>query len=315
MGDVISNFFSKVITEYGVTMLNIAVTIVIAIIVRAILLAIIRKTVKRIIADSTARDERIKRARSAGEKPPKTFPLSPLAVERVAQRTRALASLAKNIVNIVVAVVTLLIVLSEVGVNLTALLASAGIIAAGLAFGAQNLVKDILNGIFMVFEDQIGVGDSVTIGEIDGTVEVVGIRITQVRAFDGTLWFIRNGEILKLGNSSHGWGRAIVDVSVEPETNLAEVKSVLEVVANEVVASEEIRAKVSGAPEVGSGLNHISEDRATVRVTVKTAADEQDTVERAIREAMKTKFDALGIRFAPDKSAFILRQWPTDVSE
>lgn len=287
--------------------IRILITIALALIVRAIALALIEKTARRVTSDSKKRRERIQNAASAGKKPPREFPLSPLAAERVVQRTRALASLSRNVITVVVFTLALMLILGELGVNITALLASAGIVAAGLAFGAQNVVKDIINGVFMVAEDQIGVGDSVIIGEIEGTVEVVGIRVTQVRAYDGTLWFIRNGEILRLGNHSHGWGRAVLDVSVDPESDLTRVQSLLGEVLDALAHDPELQPKITSKPELVSGLQQVSEDRITVRASIKTVPDAQDDVERALRTALKVAFDNAGIRFAPEKSAFILR--------
>lgn len=304
----------EALTVYALP-IRIAVTILLAALVRWALVAIINHTVKRVTLDAEKRRKRVRAAKEEGKKAPKQFPLSPLAAERVVQRTRALASLSRNIVTVVVVVVTLIVILSDLGVNLTALLASAGIVAAGLAFGAQNIVKDLINGVFMVFEDQIGVGDSVIIGDVEGTVEVVGLRITQVRAFDGTLWFIRNGEILRLGNQSHGWGRAIVDVSVSPENDLDEVQRIIAEVAETVTKLPKLRSKVTSKPELFAGLVQVSEDRVTVRVTVKTVAEAQGDVERELRSALKGAFDQAGIRFAPDKSTIILRTGGFDDQE
>lgn len=139
---------------------------------------------------------------------------------RAVQRTRTLGSFGRNVISWLLVIIALFLILAQFNVNLTAIIASAGFVAAGLAFGAQNLVKDVLNGLFMVFEDQMGVGDLITVGEITGTVENVGIRVTQVRASDGTLWFVRNGEIFTLGNASQGWGRAIMDITVSAEEDL-----------------------------------------------------------------------------------------------
>lgn len=295
--------------------IRILIIIVGAIIVRAIAVFIIDRTAKQVTTDSKKRRERIRTAEAAGKKPPREFPLSPLAAERVVQRTRALASLSRNVVNVLVITIALILILSELGVNLTALLASAGIVAAGLAFGAQNVVKDIINGVFMVAEDQIGVGDSVVIGEVEGTVEMVGIRITQVRALDGTLWFIRNGEILRLGNHSHGWGRAVLDVSLDPDSDMDQVRNILTTALNSLASNPEVKPKITAQPELVSGLQQVSEDRVTLRVTIKTLPDAQDDVTRILRTELKAAFDAAGIRFAPEKSAFILRSGAPDGQE
>ena len=104
--------------------------------------------------------------------------------------------------------------LSELGVNVAPIIASAGILGIALGFGAQSLVKDFLSGIFMIFEDQYGVGDVVDLGEAIGTVEAVSLRVTRLRDVNGTVWYVRNGEILRVGNMSQNWARTVLDVGV-----------------------------------------------------------------------------------------------------
>ncbi|MFT4232401.1 MAG: mechanosensitive ion channel, partial [Leucobacter sp.] len=188
MGDALGSF----LTTYQVP-LRILLIIVVAVVLNLLLRRLLMRTVTRIVTG-------VKRAQNVDTT--SEMQAAPYVNARAVQRTRTLGAVGRHIITWTVVVVALILVLGQLGVNLGALLTSAGIVAAGLAFGAQNIVKDILNGIFMVFEDQLGVGDAVTIGEVSGTVEDVGIRVTQVRAVDGTLWFVRNGEILTLGNAS-----------------------------------------------------------------------------------------------------------------
>jgi small-conductance mechanosensitive channel len=122
---------------------------------------------------------------------------------RIVQRTRTLGSVLGTLINWVMGVVAAILVLSELGFEVTAIVAGAGILGAGLALGAQDIVRDILNGIFMVFEDQIGVGDKVNVGDAEGVVEEVTIRITKIRDSKGTLWFVRNGQIQRVASKSH----------------------------------------------------------------------------------------------------------------
>jgi moderate conductance mechanosensitive channel len=129
---------------------------------------------------------------------------SGLPVERRSQRILALGSLAKSLITVAVLVVTLVMVLSELGFNVTALVAGTSLIAAAVAFGTQSIVKDLLSGIFMLVEDQLGVGDYVDMQLANGTVEEIGLRVTQLRSDDGTIWYVRNGEVLRLANLSKG---------------------------------------------------------------------------------------------------------------
>jgi hypothetical protein len=122
----------------------------------------------------------------------------------------------------VVGIIAAIMVLGEFGVDLAPILASAGIVGIAVGFGAQNLVKDFLSGMFMLFEDQYGVGDIVDVGQASGTVETVGLRITTLRDVNGTLWYVRNGEVLRVGNKSQGFAVAVVDVPVAHGTDAAE---------------------------------------------------------------------------------------------
>ncbi|WP_244304627.1 mechanosensitive ion channel family protein [Leucobacter viscericola] len=224
---------------------------------------------------------------------------APYVNARAVQRTRTLGTVGRHIISWSVVAVAFIMILGNLGVNLAALLTSAGIVAAGLAFGAQNIVKDILNGIFMVFEDQLGVGDVVTIGTVSGTVEDVGIRVTQVRALDGTLWFIRNGEILTLGNSSQGWGRALIDVTVDAHQDLAHVSDVMLDAARALLKSDRYARKVTGEPEI-MGLESVFGDRATLRLAVRTRPEAQWEVQRGIRAELRRKFREHEIKLADE---------------
>jgi small conductance mechanosensitive channel len=218
---------------------------------------------------------------------------------RAVQRTRTLGSFGRNVISWLLVIIALFLILAQFNVNLTAIIASAGFVAAGLAFGAQNLVKDVLNGLFMVFEDQMGVGDLITVGEITGTVENVGIRVTQVRASDGTLWFVRNGEILTLGNASQGWGRAIIDITVSAEEDLDLVERAALESAQELLRSPEFARRVTGEPEV-LGLESVYGDRATIRLTVRTRPEAQFSVQRELRARIRKRFGELGIQLADE---------------
>lgn len=214
---------------------------------------------------------------------------------RAVQRTRTLGTLGRNVINWLTVITAFVLVLAQFNVNLTAVIASAGVIAAGLAFGAQNIVKDILNGIFMAFEDQMGVGDLVTVGAITGTVEDVGIRVSRVRASDGTLWFIRNGEILTLGNTSQGWGRAIIDITVSSSEDLDLVERTALESASELLHSAQFARRVTGEPEV-LGLESVTGDQATIRLAVRTRPEAQFSVQRELRALIKKHFEEQGIR-------------------
>ena len=157
--------------------------------------ALLRSATKRIIENVVSGAKRA----SSGTQPRDSVN----ANARIVQRTRTLGSVLGTLINWVMGVVATILVLSELGFEVTAIVAGAGILGAGLALGAQDIVRDILNGIFMVFEDQIGVGDKVNVGDAEGVVEEVTIRITKIRDSKGTLWFVRNGQIQRVASKSH----------------------------------------------------------------------------------------------------------------
>ena len=176
----------------------------------------------------------------------------------------------------------------------TPLIASIGILGAALGFGAQSLVKDILNGLFMVFEDQLGLGDIVNLGQITGVVERVGIRVTEVRDVSGTLWFIRNGEVLQVGNYSQDWARIILDVPVPYTLDVDEAQEALLTAAKEFAYSPEWKRKILEDPEMW-GIESLSHEALMVRITVKVRAGEQFVLKRALHRYVKDALDQRGI--------------------
>ena len=272
------------------TPLTIAAIIIVAVIANWLLRRLLNRTVTQIVRG-------VKRSQNVDTT--SEMRAAPYIHARAVQRTRTLGSVGRAVLTWTISLIAIILILGQLDVDLGAILTSAGIVAAGLAFGAQNIVKDVLNGIFMVFEDQLGVGDLITVGEITGTVENVGIRVTQVRALDGTLWFVRNGEILMLGNASQGWGRALIDVTVDANQDLAHVSDVALDAARTLLTSERFARKVTGEPEVW-GLESVFGDRATLRLAVRTRPEAQWEVQRGIRAELRRKFAAEGIKLADE---------------
>jgi small-conductance mechanosensitive channel len=218
------------------------------------------------------------------------------AARRV-QRAQTMGSLLKSIVSGVVLAVVVTMMLSELGADIGPIIASAGVLGVALGFGAQSLVKDFLSGIFMIFEDQYGVGDVVDLGEATGTVEAVSLRVTRLRDVNGTVWYVRNGEILRVGNMSQNWARTVLDVTVGYAEDLTRVRRVLQEVARDLWQDEEFEGLVIEEPEVW-GVESMTVDGIVVRVTLKTAPLEQWGVARAMRERIKARFQHEGIELA-----------------
>jgi small conductance mechanosensitive channel len=216
-------------------------------------------------------------------------------VNRRAQRARTIGSLLKSIVSGVIFAVVLVMAISELGYDITPLITSAGILGVALGFGAQSLVKDFLSGIFMIFEDQYGVGDTINLGEVAGTVEAVSLRVTRLRDVDGTVWYVRNGEILRVGNQSQNWARSVVDIAVGYKEDVARVRRILKEVAHDLWEDETFRDLIIEEPEVW-GVQSLGPDSVVVRVTLKTMPQQQWRVSREMRERVKARFDAEGIQ-------------------
>jgi small conductance mechanosensitive channel len=216
------------------------------------------------------------------------------ATARRRQRAKTMAGVLNSIITVVLLAVIGTMILDQLGVNIAPIIASAGIIGLALGFGAQSLVKDFLAGIFIFLEDQYGVGDVVDVGEASGTVEVVTLRMTRLRDLDGTVWYVPNGEILRVGNKSQNWARAVVDVGVGYGADLIRVQQVLREIAHDLWDDEDYRDVIIEEPEV-TGIEAMSPDGVTVRVLVKTAPLQQWSVARALRQRIKSRFDHEGI--------------------
>ncbi|CAM3386783.1 mechanosensitive ion channel family protein [Nocardioides dubius] len=217
-----------------------------------------------------------------------------LVASRRVQRVRTMGSLLKSIATGLITTIVLIMTIAELGYNVAPLLASAGIVGVALGFGAQSLVKDFLSGIFMIFEDQYGVGDVVDVGEASGTIEAVSLRVTRLRDTEGTVWYVRNGEILRVGNMSQNWARTVLDVAVAYSEDLVKVRRVLREVAHDMWEDDEFRGIVIEEPEVW-GVQSVGPDGVVLRVAVKTAPQQQWAVGRELRQRIKARFDYAGI--------------------
>lgn len=202
--------------------------------------------------------------------------------ERRRQRSQALASVLRSIVSAVVFTIMVMLVLAEFNVNLGPLLASAGIVGLAIGFGAQALVKDIISGMFMLLEDQYGVGDSVNLGEVSGTVEGVGLRVTTVRDPKGAVWYVRNGEILRVGNMSQGWAVVLIDTPIGPDADIEEASEAIKGALAEIAEDEKWGRVLLKEPSL-LGVESVTAMAITLRVSVKTDPDSQWGLGRELR--------------------------------
>lgn len=225
--------------------------------------------------------------------------------QRRATRANTLGQLFKNVGSVVILALAALMVLAEWGFNLAPLIAGAGVLGVALGFGAQTLVADFLSGVFMLMEDQYGVGDIVDLGEASGTVEDVQLRVTKLRAVDGVVWWVRNGEVVRVGNMSQNWSRAVVDVGVAYDSDLAHVRDVLSDVANQLNDDPEWTEKLLETPEVW-GVEALAADAVTVRVVLKTVPGQQWAVARELRQRVHSRLKTEGIEIPfPQRTVWV----------
>ena len=236
---------------------------------------------------------------------------SVIAAERRRQRNVTLQSLFRNIINIVIGSMVVLLALSQFGFNLGPLLAGAGIAGVALGFGTQSLVEDFLSGIFILLEDQYGVGDVVDVGDAVGTVEEVQMRVTKIRSVDGSLWFVRNGQILRVGNKSQDWSRSLLDVGIAYGSDVTLAKRVLQETAREMAREPEFSDVFIDEPEMW-GVQDLSADAVVLRLVVKTRPGAQFNAERVLRERIKAALDRNGIEIPFPQRTLWLRHDPED---
>ncbi|WP_235030330.1 mechanosensitive ion channel family protein [Nonomuraea solani] len=215
--------------------------------------------------------------------------------ERRKQRAETMGSVLKHVASIVILGTGVLTVLDRLAIPIAPLLTSVGILGVAIGFGAQELVKDFIAGMFMLLEDQYGVGDVIDVGGAIGTVEAVTLRVTRLRDADGRVWYVRNGTITRVGNESQGWSRAYMDVRVAYDADVMSVRVLLEHVAEEIWADAELReSKIVEEPQV-FGVEQLSDSSLVFRISAKTLPAAQAEVSRELRLRVKTALDAAGI--------------------
>jgi len=266
------------LAQAGMNALTVALIIASCVVIGLVLRLVIRRVVHRIVDSAKSK---------ASVDDTQALERSPLADMRLVQRTRTLGTILQNIVNVMLVVIAIILIVNALNSSLlgslTLLTAAVG---AGLGFGAQNIVKDVLNGIFLVAEDQIGIGDVVDLGLASGVVEYVSVRITQVRDVNGTLWYVRNGEVTRIGNMSQGWARAIIDLGVPADSDLEQVEHIMLETAQGLAKDPKWRTRIVEKPELW-GLESIDGDALVVRIVVKARANAKDDVAQELRRRLR----------------------------
>jgi len=220
---------------------------------------------------------------------------SPVPNIRRALRAETIGAVLRSIVAALIWATAVVMILDTLNVNLAAIGIGASIIGVAVGFGAQSLVKDFISGVFMIIEDQYGVGDVIDTGVASGTVEGVSLRTTRLRDAEGVVWHIPNGTILRVGNKSQQWARALLDIPVAYDSDLATATAAIRAGADAVVADPDLARFVIDSPEI-LGVEQVTNDQVVIRLGVKTQPLEQWRVARALRARVKASLDDAGIK-------------------
>lgn len=287
---MIAEILAKTADESGVTnTLNIAIILAVAVVVSVVGRWLIGRVIRRIGRIPGLKTSKSARVVLGG------------AQDRLAQRLRTFQSVLTSTLMIVVWTVALIMVLSELGVNVAPLIASAGVLGVALAFGAQSLVRDIISGLFMLVEDQYGIGDRVELGAAGvimaaGTVERVALRVTTVRDDDGRLWHVRNGEVLRVSNQSQGWAQAVVEIRLAPDTDITAAREAIRDVSAALAADDAYAGCVLAEPEIR--VEDVTAAEILLRWSVRTAPGEQWRVASGLRRRLPAALAEAGIVLA-----------------
>jgi small-conductance mechanosensitive channel len=277
----------KVLIEIPIRILAI---IIVSLLVRAILRRMIDRTVRpvrgevpRLLRPFKERLESSSFLESAG-----------LLSERRAQRAATLGSVLKSAMSATIFVVAFLLILSELQINLAPFIAGTSIVGVALGFGAQNIVKDFLSGMFMLLEDQYGVGDVIDFQLASGTVEAVGLRSTRLRDVNGTVWYVRNGEVLRVGNQSQGFAQVVLDIPIDAWADVDAAAQAMRDVSREIVEDENWAPVFLSEPEV-LGVEAMTRDETVIRIVAKVRPLEQWRTARELRRRIRDRLERLNI--------------------
>lgn len=268
----------------------ILISIAVAIIADFTVGRVIKRTVSK--AAKSLQRERL----SSEKKNARTAELTDLLMgERREQRAESIGSLLRSFMKLLIWGSTILVILTKLGIEIGPLLASAGVVGVALGFGAQTLVKDYLAGIFLIIEDQFGVGDMVDLGDAIGTVEEIRLRTTRVRDLSGVVWYIRNGEIIRVANKSQGWTMASVELPVAYDEDLERIREIVTQIGTAMDEDPQFDDILLSKPEF-AGVESVSGEAVFIRILAKAAPQQQVALARAIRERMKLAFDEAGVK-------------------
>jgi len=295
--------------------LTILVILVVALLVNRLVHRLILRFERTMAGDvpPARRLKRRLRRTSLGQRLPASVLTTASYSVRSAARATTLGAVLRSIAAFVIWSIAAITILGELGVNLGPLIAGAGIAGVALGFGAQSLVKDFLAGIFILVEDQYGVGDIIDVGELSGTqvsgsVEGVSLRTTRLRSMNGTVFHVPNGTILRVGNMSQQWARALLDISVAYSADIDAAEQAIKAAADEMWSDDTWRAQLIEEPEV-LGVESLGVDGVVIRVIVKTRPSRQFDVMRELRRRIKRSLDSVGVEIPfPQRTVWVRRE-------
>ncbi len=281
---------SRLVAEYFADPINVVLRIVFVVILALVARMLTHRVITR-LTNRAAGMAIASRKRAPGAAAQLLF------TERRKQRAYALGSILRSISSAVIFGIAGIYILGYLGFNLAPVLASAGVLGIAVGFGAQSLVRDFLSGIFMLVEDQYGVGDVIDAGTATGTVETVGLRVTRLRDVNGVVWHIRNGTIDRIGNESQGWSRAVIDLPVEYDQDIARVRGIMKETARTMWAEPLWQPVILEEPEVW-GVQALSGRAVVLRLVAKTVPLKQWEVARELRERLKIALESNNVPLA-----------------
>jgi moderate conductance mechanosensitive channel len=279
---------SKVIFQ---TPIRIIAIILVALILRALFHRFINRIVRPVHIGEVPRILRPFKERAAHSP---LLESTGLLSERRSQRAATIGSVLKSAVSLTVFVIAFLLILSELGIDLAPFIAGTSIVGVALGFGAQNIVKDFLSGMFMMLEDQYGVGDVIDFEKASGTVEAVGLRTTRLRDVNGTVWYVRNGEVVRVGNKSQGFAQVVLDVPIAAETNIETASAAMLDVAQQMHDDEAWAQVFLSAPEV-QGVEQLTREETVIRLVARVRPGEQWRTARELRRRIRDRLDRMDI--------------------
>jgi small conductance mechanosensitive channel len=210
---------------------------------------------------------------------------------REAGRVRTLSAVTQSAVLGMIWVIAFLAILQVINNAISSFVLAITLLGSALTFGAQSLIRDLLSGFFILLEDQYAVGDVVDLGPATGTVEKVTLRVTRIRDGSGKVWWVPNGQIVRAGNETQDWARAVVDVAVARDSDIDSASAVLGEIAQRAVADPDLASRTLEPPQV-LGIQQLTDAKVVLRVSVKVAKGAQDDVKRAIQSGVLVAFKA-----------------------